>query len=104
MGKIWSQVHGACKNVARKLAATSVGRIVKDAHPKSECSSRNPVEVADAKAFVASSSSCADKMHGEMCRKNLIYLNSEARSETRHERAIEGTRREDTAISMRENP
>jgi len=99
-GKIWSQVHDACKNVV-KLAATSVGRIVKDALERSP---RNPIEVADAKAFVESSSSCADKICEETCRKNLICLKSGTRLET-HERAIEdaGECRKDTEISMREN-
>lgn len=104
IGKIWSQVHDACKNVV-KLAATSVGRIVKDAHPKSECSPRNSVEVADTKALVESSSSCADKMYEETCRKNLMCLKSGTRLEMHHERAIQDTeaRREDTEISMRKN-
>ncbi|XP_067215265.1 uncharacterized protein [Linepithema humile] len=104
MGKIWSQVHDACKNVV-KLAATSVGRIVKDA-PKSERSPRNPVEVADVKALVESSSSCADKICEETCRKNLICLKSGTKSESHHERVIEdtGERRKDTEISIRENP
>lgn len=73
MGKIWSQVHDACKNVV-KLAATSVGRVVKDA-PKSERSQRNPVEVADA-TLVECPSSCAGEICGETCRKNLMRSKS----------------------------
>ena len=59
MGKIWSQVHDACKNVV-KLAATSVGRVAKDA-PKSERSQRNPVEVIDA-TLIESMFSCTGKI------------------------------------------
>lgn len=73
MGKIWPQVHDACKNVV-KLAATSIGRVVKDA-PKSERLQRNPVEVADA-TLVESPSSCAGEICGETCRKNLMRSKS----------------------------
>ncbi|XP_025153752.1 uncharacterized protein LOC105190949 [Harpegnathos saltator] len=47
MGKIWSRMRDACKNVA-KLTAASVGRVARNA-PKSEGSSKNPeVEMAPA--------------------------------------------------------
>ncbi|XP_071637425.1 LOW QUALITY PROTEIN: uncharacterized protein [Temnothorax longispinosus] len=102
MGKIWSQMHDACKNVV-KLAATSVGRVVKDA-PKSECSQRNPVEVADA-TLVKSSSSCAGKICGETCRKNLMRSKSGKKTDAREERTIGdvGKYREDTEAPMRKN-
>ncbi|XP_018402595.1 PREDICTED: uncharacterized protein LOC108779635 [Cyphomyrmex costatus] len=102
MGKIWSQVHDACKNVV-KLAATSVGRVVKDA-PKSERSQRNPVEVADA-TLVESTSSCAGKICGETCRKNLMRSKSEEKTEARQERTIGdvGKYRGDTEAPMRKN-
>jgi len=101
MGKIWSQVHDACKNVV-KLAATSVSRVVKDAS-KSEGSQRNPVEVADA-TLVESSSLCG-KICGETCRKNLMRLKSEEKTEARQERAIGdvGKYRGDTEAPMRKN-
>lgn len=102
MGKIWSQVHDACKNVV-KLAVASVGRVVKDA-PKSECSQRNPVEVADVR-LVKSSSLYADKICGETCRKNLMCSKRGKKSETRQERTIGdmGKYREDTEVPMRKN-
>lgn len=100
MGKIWSQVHDACKNVI-KFAATSVGRVAKDA-PKSERS--NPVEVADA-TLVKSSSLCADKICGETCRKNLMRSERGKETETRQEHTIGdvGKYREDTKAPMRKN-
>ncbi|XP_011868442.1 PREDICTED: uncharacterized protein LOC105562311 [Vollenhovia emeryi] len=104
MGKIWSQMHDACKNVV-KLAATSVGRVVKDA-PKSERSQRNSVEVADAMLVKSSSSSCAGKICGETCRKNLMRSKNGEKTEARQERAIGnvGKYREDTEDApMRKN-
>ncbi|RLU27466.1 hypothetical protein DMN91_001270 [Ooceraea biroi] len=106
MGKIWSQVHDACRNVA-KLAATSVSRLAKDA-AKSECSRRNPeVEVADATHLVGSSSSHADGMCGEACRGNLMRWKTSEKSEAREEeRAIDdaaGTY-EDITISKQKKP
>lgn len=100
MGKIWSQVHDACKNVI-KFAATS--RVVKDA-PKSERSQRNPVEVADA-MLVKNSSLCADKICGETCRKNLMRSERGKKMEKRQERTIGDAKkyREDTEASMRKN-
>lgn len=103
MGKIWSQVHDACKNVV-KLVGTSVGRVVKDA-PKSERSQRNPAEVADA-TLVKSSSLCADKICDETCRKNLMRPKCRKKTETRQERTIEsvGKCREDISEApMRKN-
>lgn len=102
MGKIWSQVHDACKNVV-KLAVTSVGRVVKDA-PKSERSQRNLVEVADA-TIVESSSPCAGEICGETCRKNLMRSKSGKKMEARQERTIEdvGEYRWDTEAPMRKN-
>lgn len=97
MGKIWSQVQDACKNVV-KLAATSVGRAVKDAS-KSVRSQRNPVEVADATLVGSSSSSRTGSgggICGETCRKNLMRAKS--RSDSKKKRAIEdsiGKYRED---------
>ncbi|XP_039302194.1 uncharacterized protein LOC105200742 isoform X2 [Solenopsis invicta] len=103
MGKIWSQVHDAWKNVV-KLATTSVGRVVKDAAPQSECSQRNPVEVADV-TLVESSSPCADEICGETCRKNLMRSKSEKKTEARLERTIGdvGKYRWDTEAPMRED-
>ncbi|KYN22963.1 hypothetical protein ALC57_04746 [Trachymyrmex cornetzi] len=102
MGKIWSQVHDACKNVV-KLAAASVGRVVKDA-PKSERSQRNPVEVADA-TLDESTSSCAGKICGETCRKNLMRSKSEEKTEARQERTVGdvGKYHGDTEAPMRKN-
>ncbi|XP_018353038.1 PREDICTED: uncharacterized protein LOC108754884 isoform X1 [Trachymyrmex septentrionalis] len=102
MGKIWSQVHDACKNVV-KLAATSVGRVVKDAR-KSERSQKNPVEVVDA-TLVESTSSCAGKICGETCRKNLMRSKSEEKTEVRQERTIGdvGKYHGDTKASMRKD-
>ena len=85
MGKIWSQVHDACKNVV-KLAAMSVDHVVKDA-PKLERSQRNPVEVIDA-TLVESTFSCAGKICGETCRKNLMRSKSEEKMKARQERTI----------------
>lgn len=85
MGKIWPQVHDACKNVV-KLAATSIGRVVKDA-PKSERLQRNPVEVADA-TLVESPSSCAGEICGETCRKNLMRSKSGKKTVACQERTI----------------
>ena len=102
IGKIWSQVHDACKNVV-KLATTSVSRVVKDA-PKSERSQRNPVEVVDA-TLVESTSSCAGKICGETCRKNLMRSKSEEKTEARQERTIEnvGKYHGDTEAPMWKN-
>ncbi|KAL0111936.1 hypothetical protein PUN28_013268 [Cardiocondyla obscurior] len=77
VSKIWSQVHDACKN-AVKFAVASIGRVTKDA-PKSERSQRNPVEVAD-EPLVKSSSSCAGKICGETCRKNLMRSKNEKKN------------------------
>ncbi|XP_011692805.1 PREDICTED: uncharacterized protein LOC105452944 isoform X2 [Wasmannia auropunctata] len=102
LGKIWSQVHDACKNVV-KLAATSIGRVVRDAR-KSERSQRNPVEVADA-TLVESASSCAGKICGETCRKNLMRPRSGEKTKAHQERAIGdvGKYRGDTEAPMRKN-
>ncbi|XP_011057471.1 PREDICTED: uncharacterized protein LOC105147858 [Acromyrmex echinatior] len=102
MSKIWSQVHDACKNVV-KLAATSVGHVVKDA-PKSERSQRNPVEVVDA-TLVESTFSCAGKICGETCRKNLMRSKSEEKMKARQERTIGdvGKYHGDTEALMRKN-
>lgn len=102
MSKIWSQMHDTYKNVI-KLAAASIGRVVKDA-PKSERSQKNPVEVADAR-LVKSSSSCAGKICGETCRKNLMRSKSGEKTEARQERTIGdvGKYREFTEAPMRKN-
>lgn len=94
MGKIWSQIRDTYKNIV-KVAATNVGRVVKDA-PKLERSQRNPVEVADA-MLVKSSSSCASKICGETCRKNLMCSKSGKKTEARQECTIRdvGKYRED---------
>lgn len=102
MSKIWSQVHDACKNVV-KLAATSIGRVVRDAS-KSECSQRNLVQVTDA-SLVKSSSSYADNICEETRDKNLSSK-KERESEVHGEREIGDTNeyRDDAEASMRQNP
>lgn len=107
MGKIWSQVQGACKNVVKLVAATSVGRIARDAS-KSKRSPRSPVEVANA-TNVECSSSCAGEVCGATCRKNLMRSRGKEKSkaaqaceECAEKRA--GECREYTEVSMRKNP
>lgn len=100
MGKIWSQVHDACKNVA-KLAATSVGRVARDAS-KLERSQRNLFQVTDASLV---ENSCAEICE-EIRDKNLTRSKNERESEVRREREI-GDRneyRDDAKASMRQNP
>lgn len=97
MGKIWSQVHDACKNVV-KLAATSVGRVVRDAS-KSERSQRNLVQATDA-SLVENSSSCTEICE-EIRDKNLTRSKNEKKSEARG-REIEDVN--DAEASMRQNP
>lgn len=104
MGKIWSQVHDACKNVV-KLAATSVGRVVRDAS-KAERSQRNLVQANDA-SLVENSSSCTEICE-EIRDKNLTRSKNERESEVRREeREIEDVNEysNDTKnASMRQNP
>lgn len=97
MGKIWSQVHDACKNVAK--LATSVGRVVRDAS-KSERSQRNLVQVTDTN-LVKSSFLCADNICEETHDKNLS-TKKERELEVRREREIEDSN--DAEASMRQNP
>lgn len=96
MGKIWSQMHDACRNIA-KLAATNVNRVIKDA-PKSERSRRNPEveELADAVYPAGMPSSHAAGICGEACPGNLMRSNISEKSE-----AYEKERDESTEVSMR---
>ncbi|XP_072767515.1 uncharacterized protein [Anoplolepis gracilipes] len=102
MGKIWSQVHDACKNVV-KLAATSVGRVVRDAS-KSRHSQRNLVEVTDAN--LDESSSCAVKICEEIRDKNVTRSKNGRESEMRRECEIGDANEyhDDAGASMRQNP
>jgi len=102
MSKIWSQIHDAYKNIV-KVAATSVGRIVKNAS-KLERSQKNPVEVADT-MLMESSSSCASKICGETCRKNLMCSKNGKKTVMRQECTIRdvGKYRETTEAPMQKN-
>lgn len=98
MGKIWSQVHDACKDVV-KLAATSVGRAVRDVS-KLKRSQRNLFRVTDANLV---ENSCA-----EMCKirdKNLTRSRNERESEVCREREIRDANeyRDDAGASMQQN-
>lgn len=73
MGKIWSQAHNVCKNVV-KLAATNIGRILRDAFKSERLQKNLIVQVTDASHIESS-----DKICEETRDKNLTRTKKNGR-------------------------
>jgi len=90
MSKVWSQVHDACRNVAR-FATTNINRII------------TPKEERSRKDYEANDSLSLHGRCGEICNGNPSRSKANSKFEARKEKRAVGSR-EDAEATMRRKP